>query len=706
MDTYEQQHNRTTTINTALTRYFYGNLVAGICLYLGTASIVCYWTTQQTETSTSTTNYTTTNPSSGGMDRRASDIVTGLSRLFTGVLGLVLSVKLCQWIGVYKSVRIDHWGQDTTNFHGYYYHYTSLPKLKIDFSLALWYRLMSTFCFHLYFSCSNANNYINNIALGIVGGGIPLGVLLLVMVRLVRTHPLLKPRKRGIATVLALVLSVASTVCVGFGVYYIEMVWKESENNNNTMLYVYADDNDNDDSSWDNGSTVKTSSADNGKMAAAVAALVPRVTLIVSGIWGIVVCGGVHAIAKYVSRATSSSTTSSNRMEQQQQPTTTHADSSSLSEITKPLPQSSSKVAAPSLLQYTSDHFRDGAPGIDMKKAKKQIRKLLRSTTTTTPPTTTTGIARDFTGADENDDNHNDNDDNYKSFTRGEKGDDPPPENTKEAKCLVPLPYISYCTLIKSQLYERYSRRSKPSVYSSSSSFLWRFGRVTQDIVWCVTSLLFLYMTLVNIGATHQQNIVRLSLNDAFELLYPPDYHTGKMCAWSEKSPDGHIRTFDTLQEVYDTDRNYTVIHCGECGACSNWNDLSLQWTTRTFLAKVSKKCARKSILGSIESVQECNEKLIGFTPKCAECWTVDEVCARDNCFWIFLQATMINAMTDFRVGLNDITTATCDEAICGPHFGPCVGAIRRRMNIKSDIERPISQQCLPVQEDWSAIFD
>jgi hypothetical protein len=95
--------------------------------------------------------------------------------------------------------------------------------------------------------------------------------------------------------------------------------------------------------------------------------------------------------------------------------------------------------------------------------------------------------------------------------------------------------------------------------------------------------------------------------------------------------------------------------------------------------------------------------------------------------------------------------------------FGPCVGAIRRRMNIKSDIERPISQreycfikyhhysrrsissvlyiasflvsaqieidlitvltyiehspshipyhylsnlECLPVQEDWSVIFD
>jgi hypothetical protein len=109
----------------------------------------------------------------------------------------------------------------------------------------------------------------------------------------------------------------------------------------------------------------------------------------------------------------------------------------------------------------------------------------------------------------------------------------------------------------------------------------------------------------------------------------------------------------------------------------------------------------------------------------------------------------MINAMTDFRVQIDDITSATCDEALCGPgtsylrviflflywrvfaclfvfvcafstttttttrppfnihillsflsfffskllEFGPCVGAIRRRMNIKSAIERPISQR-------------
>ncbi|VEU43948.1 unnamed protein product [Pseudo-nitzschia multistriata] len=234
----------------------------------------------------------------------------------------------------------------------------------------------------------------------------------------------------------------------------------------------------------------------------------------------------------------------------------------------------------------------------------------------------------------------------------------------------------------------------------------WRLGAACFGTASFLLSCLFLYLTVMNLGATYQQNIVRLRLNDSFAILYPDDYHTGEMCAWSDRSPEGELRTFASLREVEETNGAFTVVHCGACGACSNWEDLSLQWTTRTFLAQASKQCCRTSILGSVEDVQECNEELIGFTPECAACWTTDELCARDNCFWIFLQATTTNAETDFRVGVDDITAASCDEAMCGPDFAPCVGAIRRRMNIKSDIERPISQQCTPVQEDWSAIFD
>ena len=94
----------------------------------------------------------------------------------------------------------------------------------------------------------------------------------------------------------------------------------------------------------------------------------------------------------------------------------------------------------------------------------------------------------------------------------------------------------------------------------------------------------------MNLGATYQQNIVRLRLNDSFAILYPDDYHTGEMCAWSDRSPEGEFRTFASLREVEETNGAFTVVHCGACGACSNWEDLSLQWTTRTFLAQASKQ--------------------------------------------------------------------------------------------------------------------
>jgi hypothetical protein len=40
--------------------------------------------------------------------------------------------------------------------------------------------------------------------------------------------------------------------------------------------------------------------------------------------------------------------------------------------------------------------------------------------------------------------------------------------------------------------------------------------------------------------------------------------------------------------------------------------------------------------------------------------WAVDELCAKKNCVWIYLQSLVIKAVSDYRVQLNDITSATC----------------------------------------------
>ena len=112
-----------------------------------------------------------------------------------------------------------------------------------------------------------------------------------------------------------------------------------------------------------------------------------------------------------------------------------------------------------------------------------------------------------------------------------------------------------------------------------------------------------------------------------------------------------------------------------------------------------------KNLFGSEEDVQECNQESIGFTEECSMCWTTDQFCARKHCTFLYFQSVLTNQINNFNVAADDITAATCDEALCGPEFVPCSGATRRRMNIVSDIVRPESQQCRQAKEDWSVVF-
>jgi hypothetical protein len=73
--------------------------------------------------------------------------------------------------------------------------------------------------------------------------------------------------------------------------------------------------------------------------------------------------------------------------------------------------------------------------------------------------------------------------------------------------------------------------------------------------------------------------------------------------------------------------------------------------------------------------------------------WAWDEVHTKNKAIFVFLQAQQSNFATDMEVTYQDITMATIDEALSGPRFVKEVGATRRRMNIVSDIRRPITQR-------------
>jgi hypothetical protein len=61
------------------------------------------------------------------------------------------------------------------------------------------------------------------------------------------------------------------------------------------------------------------------------------------------------------------------------------------------------------------------------------------------------------------------------------------------------------------------------------SNWAWRFFDGFKLFLWYCISAFFLYLTIVNCGATSQQTIVRNNLTKAFEFLYPVDYQTGPM---------------------------------------------------------------------------------------------------------------------------------------------------------------------------------
>jgi hypothetical protein len=85
--------------------------------------------------------------------------------------------------------------------------------------------------------------------------------------------------------------------------------------------------------------------------------------------------------------------------------------------------------------------------------------------------------------------------------------------------------------------------------------------------------------------------------------------------------------------------------------------------------------------------------------------WTEDILCTRRHCAFIFLQSNLINTVSNFQVGPETITSATCEEAMCELAFVPCSGANRRRMNIKNTITRPGDQLCGIVDVNWEEIF-
>ena len=148
--------------------------------------------------------------------------------------------------------------------------------------------------------------------------------------------------------------------------------------------------------------------------------------------------------------------------------------------------------------------------------------------------------------------------------------------------------------------------------------------------------------------------------------------------------------TYATIEEAHY--KGGGVMHCGPCGACSNFHDIDLYRVTKENLTKISRECAWKSVF-SYEKSRACMEAHVGFTSDCMDCWMQNILCDRKHCLLICIESILKNeSYVDEHGNLNKCLQ--CDEDKCGPAFKECAGANRRRCCIHSDIFRDNATIC------------
>jgi len=706
----DDDHDNDTKFQTAckhVTYAFVGNLIFAIILYV-ISSLLIHTATHH-------------------MDRSMTLIVTGTSRLFAGVLFLILSIDVPKWLGVYYSSNRKTTTTITTSERNkndddsissplssssmfptinssttfqYIFASTnqrsimesiqidqmdSLREIRFMFTWSLWKKMSTMFWYNLFFSCNTQIPTDGRPELNTLYGiivGVCIGTLLAVITSLGRCK--YKQYKRLVTIIISSLFVCCYIALIVLGVYFISTVWFPDRN-----MKVFA------------GSFF---------------AITIVVALIVHGL---MVYQTKRKIARqkmfrYNSELFSQkklrSTSIALLVDNMDDNGNNNKNSSTIMDDAVPLP-------VPSTMNDEEVHGVDNNNN-DAAAANNESIEPLAALVPLPPPAKKT---KEVNGDNNNDDDDEDNTKN-KVDTDG---------NNKPSHSIP----SSYYTLLVIALYRTWpylcccfrstsTTRTNTSDNNNSSttdvigekegqgtaktataplivqSLTIGLGR----LLWYLSSIFLLFLTIVNIGSTGQQSVVREHLYPAWEFLYPENYNNGTMCAWDEPTPNATIKTFDTLQAVYDA--NYSVVHCGACANCSNYPDMSLEYTTRHDLSPLSKACAQESLFGgTVEDVQKCNEDTIGFSSPCSYCWTYDELNTKEHCFWIYFQSIFIKAVADFQVAFDDVTSATCDEAMSGPFFVPCSGATRRRMNIVSLIARPKSQQCQVIEQDWDAIF-
>ena len=185
------------------------------------------------------------------------------------------------------------------------------------------------------------------------------------------------------------------------------------------------------------------------------------------------------------------------------------------------------------------------------------------------------------------------------------------------------------------------------------------------------------------------------------------DFKTSLVCAL----PSGDAEIGVTITREQAKSRNLTILHCGQCAACSNLHDLSVLDRTKKYITSNMTACstafAKPKFLGGHQNVtkliQCLHESAIDFSSDgrswkepagkstCMDCWTDNIQCDSVQCK---LDPDCILKFLNPHNSGDYAGCLKCDETHCGPEFIRCAGANRRSSGIVSDIHRVSDEIC------------
>ena len=170
-------------------------------------------------------------------------------------------------------------------------------------------------------------------------------------------------------------------------------------------------------------------------------------------------------------------------------------------------------------------------------------------------------------------------------------------------------------------------------------------------------------------------------------------YETPHVCQLQETSDQ---LVFSTVASAEQAE---TVAHCGDCGQCSNPNDVNIYDETKNTLFSKTANCAKRGFLWGRKTADKCM-KQVGLTDECNDCWVDNIMCDLRYCVFTCIWQGLFDQVDNSESGLNKCTY--CDEMRCGPEFITCAGVNRRRSGILSDIDRDTETEvCSTVSKEW-----